>query len=38
MGDYQLKFHMFTIEMSKYDAMHRGKWLQTMGLITMDFK
>lgn len=37
-GDYNLEFHMFVIEMEGYDIVQDDKWLHTLGPITMEFK
>jgi hypothetical protein len=37
MGDYSLKPHMFSIEMGGPNIILGVEWLQTLGLITMDF-
>eukprot|EP00253_Pinus_taeda_P016898 PITA_16898 len=38
MGDYQLKTHMFTINMGVCDIVLGADWLCTLGPITMDFQ
>jgi len=38
MGDYQLKSHMFAIEMGTCDIVLGAKWLRPLGPVTMDFK
>jgi hypothetical protein len=37
-GDYHLKFHMFSIDMSGCDIMLGAEWLRTLGPILMDFQ
>ena len=37
-GDYHLKFHMFTIDMGGCNVVLGAKWLRTLGPILMDFK
>jgi hypothetical protein len=36
MGEYSLKTHMFCIAMGVFDIVLGTKWLQILGLITMD--
>ena len=36
--DYQLKTHMFSIDMGGCDIVLGAEWLCTLGPITMDFK
>jgi hypothetical protein len=38
MGEYHLKYHMFSIEMGVCDVVIGLEGLCTLGLITMDFK
>jgi hypothetical protein len=38
MGEYHLKYHMFSIEMGGCDVVLGAEWLCTLGPITMDFK
>jgi hypothetical protein len=38
MGEYHLKYHMFSIEMGGCDVVLSAEWLCTLGPITMDFK
>eukprot|EP00253_Pinus_taeda_P004829 PITA_04829 len=38
MGDYQLKTHMFSINMGVCDIVLGADWLRTLGPITMDFQ
>jgi hypothetical protein len=37
-GNYHLKFHMFSIDMGGCDIMLGADWLRTLGPILMDFK
>jgi hypothetical protein len=37
-GQYNLKYHMFTIDMGGCDIVLGAEWLHTLGPITMDFK
>ena len=37
MGDYDLKTHMFAINMGGFDIVLGAEWLCTLGPITMDF-
>jgi hypothetical protein len=37
-GNYHLKYHMFSIEMGGCDIVLGVEWLHTLGLILMDFK
>jgi hypothetical protein len=37
-GDYQLKSHMFSIDMGSCDIVLGADWLKTLGPILMDFK
>jgi hypothetical protein len=37
-GDYHLKYHMFSINMGGCDIVLGGEWLRTLGPILMDFK
>jgi hypothetical protein len=37
-GDYHLKYHMFSIDMGDCDIMLGADWLRTLGPILMDFK
>jgi hypothetical protein len=38
-GDYHLKYHMFSIDMGSCDCIVLGvEWLRTLGPILMDFK
>jgi hypothetical protein len=37
-GDYHLKYHMFSIDMGGCDIVLGAKWLRTLGPILMDFK
>jgi hypothetical protein len=37
-GDYQLKSHMFAIEMGGCDIVLGADWLRTLGPILMDFQ
>jgi hypothetical protein len=37
-GDYHLKYHMFSIDMGGCDIMLGVDWLRTLGPILMDFK
>ena len=38
MGDYQLKTHMFAINMGGCEIVLGAEWLRTLGPITMDFR
>lgn len=38
MGDYDLKAHMFPINMGGCDSVLGAKWFRTLGSITMDFQ
>jgi hypothetical protein len=38
MGDYQLKTHLFSIDMGGCDTIFRAECLHMLGPITMDFK
>jgi hypothetical protein len=38
LGDYNLKSHMFAIEMGDCDVVMGVEWLRTLGPITVDFK
>jgi hypothetical protein len=38
MGDYQLKTHIFSIDVGGFDIVVGVEWLRTLGQITMDFK
>jgi hypothetical protein len=38
MGDYQLKTHLFSINMGGCDIVLGEEWLHTLGPVTMDFK
>jgi hypothetical protein len=38
MGNYQLKYHMFIIDMDGYDVVLIREWLHTLGFGSMDFK
>ena len=38
MGHYQLKTHMFSINMGGCDIVLSAKWLRTLGPITIDFQ
>eukprot|EP00253_Pinus_taeda_P034658 PITA_34658 len=38
MGDYQLKIHIFAIQMGGCDIVLGAKWIRTLGPITMDFQ
>ena len=38
MGDYQLKTHMFAIDMGSFDIVLGVEWLHTLGKITMNFQ
>ena len=38
MGDYQLKTHMFSIDMGGFYIVLGAEWLCMLGLITMDFR
>jgi len=38
MGHYQLKTHMFSIDMGGCDIVLGVEWLRTLGPILMDFK
>jgi hypothetical protein len=38
MGDYQLKTHIFAIDMGDCEIMLGVEWICTLGLVTMDFK
>ena len=38
MGHYQLKTHLFSINMGFCDIVLEVEWLCTLGLVTMDFK
>jgi hypothetical protein len=37
-GDYHMKFHMFSIDMGGCDIELGAKWIRTLGPILMDFK
>jgi hypothetical protein len=37
-GDYHLKYHMFSIDMGSCDIVLGAKWLRTLDPILMDFK
>jgi hypothetical protein len=37
-GEYHLKYHMFSIEMGGCDIFLDAKWLCTLGPVSMDFK
>jgi hypothetical protein len=37
-GDYHLKYHMFSIDMGGCDIVLGAEWLRTLGPILMDFK
>jgi hypothetical protein len=37
-GDYHLKYHMFTIDMGDCDIVLGADWLRALGPILMDFK
>jgi hypothetical protein len=37
-GDYQLKYHMFSINMGGCDIVLGADWIRTLGPIHMDFK
>jgi hypothetical protein len=37
-GDYHLKFHMFSIDMGSFDILLGADWLRTLVPILMDFK
>jgi hypothetical protein len=37
-GNYQLKYHMFSIDMGGCDIVLGVEWLHTLGPIIMDFK
>jgi hypothetical protein len=37
-GDYHLKYHMFSIDMGSCDIVLGANWLRTLGPILMDFK
>jgi hypothetical protein len=37
-GDYHLKYHMFSIDMGGCDIVLGAEWLRTLGPIIMDFK
>jgi hypothetical protein len=37
-GDYHLKYHMFSIDMSGCDIVLGADWLRTLGPILMDFR
>jgi hypothetical protein len=37
-GNYQLKYHMFSIDMGGCDIVLGVEWLRTLGPIIMDFK
>jgi hypothetical protein len=37
-GDYQMKFHMFAIDMGSCDIVLGADWLRTLSPILMDFK
>jgi hypothetical protein len=38
MGDYQLKIHLFAIDMGGCDIILWEEWLFMLGSVTMDFK
>jgi hypothetical protein len=38
MGDYNIKTHMFVVNIGGCDIMLWASWLHTLGPITMDFK
>jgi hypothetical protein len=37
-GQYHMKYHMFSIDMGSYDIVLVVKWLHTLIPILMDFK
>jgi hypothetical protein len=37
-GDYHLKYHMFSIDMGGWDIVLGAEWLRTLGSILLDFK
>jgi hypothetical protein len=37
-GEYHLKYHMFSIDMGGCDIVLSAEWLRTLGPILMDFK
>jgi hypothetical protein len=37
-GQYNLKYHMFSIDMGGCDIVLGAEWLHTLGPILMDFK
>jgi hypothetical protein len=37
-GDFHLKYHMFSIDMGGCDIVLREEWLRNLGPILMDFK
>jgi hypothetical protein len=38
MGDYQLKTHLFFVNMGGCDIVLGEDWIRTLGPVTMDFK
>jgi hypothetical protein len=37
-GQYNMKYHMFSIDMSGCNIVFGAKWLRTLGPMLMDFK